>query len=703
MPHDDSGASVDAGEPSPPEPVASTPASAEPEPAPLEPPPGRPPLKETPTRRRRGWLARTLALRARADDVEALRQSEHFLSDIINTVPGLIFVVDENGKHILINQALSRTLHIDPERAVGLTTSEFGLVPEVVEQFERENREVIETGQPMFVPEKPVPLPDGKVVYLETHKFPIALPDGRRAVIGITQDTTPRRLALEARWRIEAQLHAIIERAPDGILVCRAGRFTYVNPALIELLGYDHPDDLIGRPILDIVAPDHRSRMGSLLRAIGDAKGPVSPWEQRWLRRSGASLSVECAGLTIELDGQPSVLVFARDITERKSVEANLQWTERMVAIGTLAAGAAHEINNPIAYILLNLGIISARLDTLKNAVPPAVAADLGRLLRETREGAERVRDIVRDLRMLSRPPHEERLTLVDLKAAVEAAVHMAQHEIKGRARLTQTYEDTFWVEACESRLAQLFLNLLINAAQAIPESGAEAEHEIRVTVRKGPGGRAIVEVSDTGSGIAASNLDRIFDPFFTTKPVGLGTGLGLAVCHGIVRSLGGDIAVASELGRGTTFRVSLPLKPPPSDAADERASETPWPRPRARILVMDSEPAVAASLSALLSEEHEVVATSSGLEALALLTEPGDRFDVILSDLTMPDLSGAEVFERIRSARPELADRFIFMSGGVVTPSSLEFLVAARSAHLEKPFTPARLLALISAIAARR
>ncbi len=240
------------------------------------------------------------------------------------------------------------------------------------------------------------------------------------------------------------------------------------------------------------------------------------------------------------------------DITDRKRMEAQLLLADRMASVGTLAAGVAHEINNPLACILSNLDFA---LDELRRGAP--ASDDVLRAIEEAKEGGVRVREIVRDLKTFSRAQAGAR-QVVDLRKVIESAASLAQNEIRRRARLLLDLGEVPTVLGSEQRIGQVILNLLINAAQAIPDGQVDVNRvEVRTWI--GADGRARVEISDTGSGIPPEILGRIFDPFFTTKPVGVGTGLGLAICHGIVTELGGEIAVLSELGKGTTFTVTFP------------------------------------------------------------------------------------------------------------------------------------------------
>jgi CheY-like chemotaxis protein len=312
----------------------------------------------------------------------------------------------------------------------------------------------------------------------------------------------------------------------------------------------------------------------------------------------------------------------------------------------------------------------------------------------EAREGAERVRKIVRGLKTFSRAD-EERRVVMDVKSALELAVNMAFNEMRHRARLVKDYGPVPLVDADEARLGQVFINLLINAAQTIPE-GDVAANEIRIVTSTDTTGRAVVEVKDTGPGIPAAVLGRIFDPFFTTKPVGIGTGLGLSICHSIVTGMGGEIAVVSELGRGTTFRVTLPaaIGPAVSPVMSERRIRS----ARAVVLIVDDDPFVGAALARVL-RDHEVVLTTKARDALDVLAG-GKRFDVILSDLMMPEMSGMEFYDELTRRDPRTAERVIFLTGGAFTPDARAFLDRVPNRQIEKPFDPERLRALVQTLA---
>lgn len=358
--------------------------------------------------------------------------------------------------------------------------------------------------------------------------------------------------------RCEHNFRTLIERTPDGIAVYQGNALLYVNPQLLTMLGYDTPAELLGRSPLEFVHPDDRAMVEERIRTYSWRGLETPPAEERFLRRDGSALSVEVTSIPIFFDDARSTLVHARDLTERQLLEAQLVMADRLASVGRLAATVGHEINNPLAFVLANLEMSLERLTG--GPVDASLAEELAEMLREAREGAERVRVIVRDLKVFSRGESEERAA-VDPRRVLDSCVSMARGEIRHRARLEKRYGETPAVRVNESRLGQVLLNLLVNAAHAIPEDGPD-EHLITVSTGTDPEGRVVIEVSDTGVGMTDEVRRHIFEPFFTTKPGGVGTGLGLSICQSIVAALGGEITVESVLGRGSTFRVCLPPAP---------------------------------------------------------------------------------------------------------------------------------------------
>jgi signal transduction histidine kinase len=384
---------------------------------------------------------------------------------------------------------------------------------------------------------------------------------------------------------------------------------------------------------------------------------------------------------------------------DRQNLLRRLEEAERFAALGRLAASVGHEINNPLAYVSMNVDLAVSQLEQFLGRADEGAASagltSLPSLFRECRVGLDRIRDVVKDLQRLSRQAEVRRETF-SLNELLDESLAMARNQVEHRARVRKLYGEIDAVVGDRSALGQVLLNLILNATQALPEGRADSNE---ITLRTYMQGAIVtVEVGDTGAGIPPQVLPHIFDPFFTTKPIGEGTGLGLAVSCRIVADHGGRIDVESEVGRGSVFRVALPIAqatiletPPDGGPQVERAVA------RARILVIDDFPAFARTISRVLSE-HDVRVVSRADDAFALLAA-NETFDVVLCDLLMPETTGPALFERLKAEWPHLAPRVIFMTGGAFTPESRTFLERSPQPVLTKPFTPDELRAAVRAL----
>ena len=497
-------------------------------------------------------------------------------------------------------------------------------------------------------------------------------------------------------------LRAMMNSMADGVIVANeAGKFLYWNAKAEELVEMGPADKSLeqwstqqGLFLPDRVTPYPPDQM-PLVRAIrGERVEHVEMFVRSQRAPHGTWLSINAQPL-LDADGRRrgGISVF-RDVTGEKAAQEQLMVADRMASIGILAAGVAHEINNPLAVVLADLELAGLEADMLV-----AEYAESGALRRlreeigEARDAAERVRQIARDLKVFSRA-EEDKMGRVDVQRVLESALRMARNEIRHRAKLVKDLHDVPPVFANESRLGQVFLNLIVNAAQAIPEGRADA-NEIRITTRLDVD-RVVVEVHDTGPAIPREVLAQLFRPFVTTKPAGVGTGLGLTICHRIVTSCGGRIAVDSEVGKGTVFRVDLPvalgndIELPPNVPTARPAAR------RGRVLAIDDEPAILSVVQRVLASEHEIVATLGAAEGLKRIVA-GERFDVILCDLMMPRMTGMDLYAELRRIAPDQAEKLVFLTGGAFSPSARVFLDEVPNQRIEKPFEPAPLRALVN------
>jgi PAS domain S-box-containing protein len=507
-------------------------------------------------------------------------------------------------------------------------------------------------------------------------------------LLGVTRDVTERRRVEEELRVSEQRFRTLVESMDDAVItVDRGGHVTSLSAKYLDRLGFA-VSTIVGKTATEVFGPEAGARHDAAHVRVMAGEHVVFDWS--FLAQGEVRYMQTAASPLHDHQGQVVGAVrVSRDVTETRKIHEQLLLSERMTSMGTLAAGVAHEINNPLAATMANLEFARRELGPLRDRVPSL--DEILDALKDASETADRVRQIVRDLKVFSRAD-EERRAPVDVRLVLESAVRMVGNEIRHRATLQRKYDDVPPVLANEARLGQVFLNLLVNAAQAIPEGHADA-NVIGLRVATDAPGRVVVEVRDTGAGIPPAVRDHVFEPFYTTKPVGVGTGLGLAICQRIVAEMGGEIALDSEVGEGTTVRVRLPAAT--AAAAAALPVPTPLSRRRGSILVVDDEPSVGRAIARALGPFHQVATVRSGREALTLLQAEA-AFDVILCDVMMPEMTGAELHEELSRTMPETAATMIFMTGGAFTPAAAEFLDRVPNERVEKPLDMKSLLALI-------
>ncbi|MGZ3456671.1 MAG: PAS domain S-box protein [Polyangiales bacterium] len=579
-----------------------------------------------------------------------------------------IFVTDEDLRIAWMNPRACQLLRSPPNLLIGRRVADLFWDPPGEEPLRR--KELLAGQSTMTV--RHFRAGDGSRVVLEVSARSI----GGGRVVGIARDATAR-LEAEARLaRSEASFRALIEQSPDGVVVHRDGVIVYANRRMATLLGWPSPESAVGTRVIDLVHPDDRDAVRVRIRRVNE-EDTVPFDEERLLRRDGTSVTCSIGAVAVIFEGQPGIAAIARDVTQQRKIQTQLAVTDRLASLGALAAGVAHEINNPLTFVLLRLGALDSLVASTH--ATEAEQAMLAEHIEVARDGAERVRRIVSDLRVFSRT-YDDVQVPIDPRIPLEHAIGMASHELKHRASIVRSIEPVPMVLGSEGRLAQVFVNLLLNAAQALPDDEPD-RHAVHVRTRTDDGA-AVIEIEDDGPGIPSENVARLFDPFFTTKPIGVGTGLGLSICHGIVTGLGGTIAVDSELGRGTRVTVRLP-------GTEVRGAAIPSPPPAAvawlgRILVVDDEPAIGRSLVEALEGVADVVAVDGGGAARALL-ERDSRFDAILCDVCMPGMSGLELHAWVAEKLPALAARMVFMTGGRLGAAERDLFEDSRL--IEKPF----------------
>jgi PAS domain S-box-containing protein len=509
-------------------------------------------------------------------------------------------------------------------------------------------------------------------VVLRGHPSP-ARPDGPSAA-GTIVDIT----RLKRRESTLARTAMVFESLADAVLLTDpSDEVVDVNAAAARVFSTDKARAI--RSKLLAVVPIHDG-----VRHLSEARAAIAS-TGRWgspapVRMGELYFEVQAFPLRTECDEIVGTVWVLRDVTEKKRMADQIVFLDRLAALGTLSAGVAHEINNPLTFILGNADFVRSRPGLDKSG-------GVGEALDEICEGVGRIAAIVSDLKKFARAESGPAVQVTEPRAAIELALKMTGSLIRPLARVVTSYEATARVMAVESQLIQSLVNVLMNAGQAMASAHGRTadrtESIISVATRNDRDG-VLIEIADTGPGMAPEVAARVFEPFFTTKPMNEGTGLGLAICHGLVTGMGGTITLDSAVGRGTTVRIWLratadaPVATAPLPATRE-------PHERLRVLLVDDEPLVRRAMSRMLSS-HELSVADGFRAAVEHLFVRRESFDVVVCDLMMPDGTGMDLHERIAAERPDLSDRFVFVTGGAFTERAENFLQATASPTLHKP-----------------
>jgi signal transduction histidine kinase len=500
---------------------------------------------------------------------------------------------------------------------------------------------------------------------------PIKVAELRSAVeIAVYKQSLDKNIRERERWFSTA-----LQSVRDAVIASdAAGKVTFVNAAAEELLGAQ-ASAVSGKQASEVLKILNRDSIVAQTTTLPGETETPSP-----------------AGFR-----PGSKVMVLHDVGEKKKLERQLELADRLSSLGAMAASTAHELNNPLTVVMTNSGILSEEMQALRKSVeledPESAKSRLSRMnesISDLQAAASRMARIVSNLRAFARPADNgpER---VDLRHCVEWAVRATAHEFQHRAHIRTHFEPAPFVMGEPARIEQVLVNLLVNAAQAIPPGSVE-ENEVDVVLRTAEDGRALIEVRDTGGGIPEHALGKIFDPFFTTKAPGIGTGLGLSICQGIMQALGGEIRVASQLGIGTTFTVLMDPAPDMQLEVARVPEPAPPESPSGRILVIDDEATLLRAIKHILEDDgHKVVCRERATDALALLDQ-GEIFDLIISDIMMPAMTGMELYAQLQANHPMMAPRMLFITGGAITRGAAAFLEAVPNPRLEKPFKIAQL-----------
>jgi PAS domain S-box-containing protein len=548
---------------------------------------------------------------------------------------------------------------------------------------------VVATGRAATTDDLVIHHPDGRQLNIRAFAYPLVTGGEMTHVLVSFFDATAEITAEEERRQTESRLAFAVNNAPIAIWATDAmGVVTLSEGAGLASLGVKS-GELVGQNLFDVYK-DHPAIPGFLRRALAGESFSYSV-------QVGEAVYETCVNPLTDASGRVTgVTGLSNDVTALRKFQANAIQNDRVIALGTLAASVAHEINNPLTYILGHLDFLGEsinQLEWLMRGLPEPARRDfrdLTEVMRESlepiRTGTERIVGITRELQSFSRPGVGT--AFVDVQAAVDSVVKLIGKELESRAEVHLDLRKTSPVRGDSARLVQVILNLVVNAIQALPPDRASTN---RVSVSAADEGDAVViEVADNGPGVLPEDRDRIFEPFQTTKDVGDGSGLGLFVCRSIVSAWSGTVTVDDRPGGGARFRVRLPIvrdiSAAPSPAAVVRASIAT--DVRGHVMVVDDEPPVADLLRLQLEAAgYRVTIETQAERAIERLTSGSDGIDLVYCDLMMKGMSGMDLADALAAHAPSQLDRVVFMTGGAFTERARDFRDARARCCVDKPF----------------
>jgi len=617
---------------------------------------------------------------------QAVRDQQRLLQSVLDQLPVAVWVTDLERRHIVANRRMSEFCGAEPGSLVGTTLAELpGLSPELQAAMERQDRQVLETGQPLDVPEVPMTAPDGRRVWRHILKAPLRDEQGRIAgQIGICEDVTARK-----NVQVElAQMAAALEQAGDAVFITDLrGHIRYVNAAFERTTGYTRQEAIGQTPRLLKSGAQPHAYYAELWGTL--QRGEV--WKGRYTnrRKDGTVYHTHSIHSPIR-DGEGHItgyLSMQRDVTQQMELDERMLRSQRLEALGTLAGGIAHDFNNVLVPIMGYTEMLR------KQAAPGSQDAEW---LQVIAEAARRARDLIARILLFSRQS-ESPYVPMRLEPVIQEVLGFLRSTVPATVELRPDIREDDWMLGDPPQMHQVLMNLCVNGAQAMPGGGilTVALDVVELAGFKCYLGKELtgrhlrVSVTDTGEGMSSEILSHIFEPFFTTKEVGQGTGLGLSTVFGIVRAHDGALRVQSAPGVGSTFELYFPVTAAASPLTI--AAQKDSARGSERVLVVDDEPAIVELTHDLLTElGYRVTALTSSEAAMALLEADPHAFDAVITDQTMPELTGEALATRLRRLNPDVP---ILLCTGF-GPQGLPEAVAngVLSDVLHKPYRPAEL-----------
>lgn len=591
-------------------------------------------------------------------------------ADIVTALPDAVIVTGLDRRVLAVNQAAADLLGSSVAEVVGQLTADH--VAPAERQHVAEQEDKVFAGEPQRYETKVVNHQTAEERDVAVSSGPFRVDDELIGTVATLRDITDPKRAQDTLSRSEARYRNLVESASDAIVTLDAnGRFTTVNHAAEIISGYRR-EELVGQWFAPMLSDDELPKaLGHFQKALA---GETGLFETQFYRKDGEGRTISVTYSTPQRDEE--VLCLIRDVTDQKMLQEQLIQSEKMSAIGQLVSGVAHELNNPLA------GISAfAQLLLAEKRFPPDQRTAAETIYSEARRASR----IVQNLLTFARQ-HKAEKGPAAINQVLDDTLELRGYELRVRGiDVRREYDEALPETMADAhQLQQVFLNLITNAEQAMER--AEGRHH-RLTVRTRRNGEAIrIEVEDTGGGVPANLLERIFNPFFTTKPTGHGTGLGLSISLGIVREHEGRIWAENAPQGGARFVVELPVIAPRASGEFPTALAAHPVGDALHILVVDDEASVRVALQRYLAARgHEVETTASGQDALGLLK--AGEYDAVIVDMRMPDLSGEQLFEQLRAADREHAERVIFTTGDLVSEQMRRFLDGSGRPCVPKPF----------------
>ena len=591
-------------------------------------------------------------------------------ADIVAALPDAVVVTGTDRRILAINEAGAELLGWEVAELVGQAIADQVSPGERAHVASREDR--VMAGEPQRYETKVLNHRTGEERDVAVSSGPFRVDGELIGTVATLRDITDPKRAQDTLARSEARYRHLVESASDAIVTLDAnGRFTTVNHAAENISGYRR-EELVGQWFAPMLPDDDLPKaLAHFQQALA---GETGLFETQFYRKDGEVRIISVTYSTPQKDEE--VLCLIRDVTDQKMLQEQLIQSEKMSAIGQLVSGVAHELNNPLA------GISAfAQLLLAEKRFPPDQRTAAETIYSEARRASR----IVQNLLTFARQ-HKAEKGPTAINQVLDDTLELRGYELRVRGiDVRREYDESLPDTMGDAhQLQQVFLNLVTNAEQAMERSDG---HHHRLTVRTRRAGDALrIEIEDTGGGIPPNLVERIFNPFFTTKPTGSGTGLGLSISLGIVREHEGRIWAENAQQSGARFVVELPIIQPRASGEFPAVAAVHPVGDRLRILVVDDEASVRVALQRYLAGRgHEVETTASGQDALVRLR--ATTYDAVIVDMRMPDLSGEQLFERLRGDDPAHAERVIFTTGDLVSEQMRRFLDGSGRPCVPKPF----------------